>query len=378
MRVHIVDPPAYTPPYDHALCAALSRAGVDVELITSPFSYGDIPNSNGYAVAEHFYCRTATQQHPRLRQAIRLASHVPDMVRYTHKAKTADVVHFQWCPVQQVDSLLLPRNKPLVLTAHDVLPREPKRGQLAGQRRLYERADAVVVHSQHGAQRLTSELNIDTEKVHITPHGAFHEFTKYPKTTPLPPALDEPKGPVVLFFGLIRPYKGLDVLLEAWREVNATQFNNQAELWVAGMPRMDISELRAKAAPNVRWVPRYIAGAELAAIFHHADIVVLPYRQIDQSGVLFTSLAFGKPLALSAVGAFPEIAETGAAELFPPEDPSALAALLTRLLTDEEHRNRLSTKATKLAAPDGPFGWDSIAGRTIDLYNKLLISATTI
>jgi hypothetical protein len=132
VRVHLVDPAAYTPPYDRALAAALVRAGADVELWTSAFGYGDVPDAPGVRVREAFY-RWAPS---RGRRAARLAQHVPDMLRYARAARAADVVHFQWLPVQYLDGLLLPRVHPRVLTAHDVLPREPRRGQLAAQRRL--------------------------------------------------------------------------------------------------------------------------------------------------------------------------------------------------------------------------------------------------
>src|SRR6202022_892049 len=100
---------------------------------------------------------------------------------------------------------------------------------------------------------------------------------------------------------------GIDLLLEAWRSIEG------AELWIVGMPRMDIEPLRAASPPNVRWVPRFVGDPEIAAYFRRADVVVLPYRQIDQSGVLFTALAFGKPLVLTDVGGFSEIARHGAA-----------------------------------------------------------------
>ena len=80
---------------------------------------------------------------------------------------------------------------------------------------------------------------------------------------------------------------------------------------------MDVSALHGD---GVRTALRFVSGAELAGAFRAADLVVLPYREIDQSGVLFTALAFGKPLLLSAVGGFPEIAATGAAELVAPGD----------------------------------------------------------
>jgi glycosyltransferase involved in cell wall biosynthesis len=259
---------------------------------------------------------------------------------------------------------LLPRSRPLVITAHDVLPREPRRGQLAAQRRLYERAAAVVVHSGHGRERLTSELDLDPARVHVIPHGAFEHLTRQPEETPLPPELALVDKPVVMCFGLMRPYKGIDVLLEAWRGLDDT-----AELWVVGMPKMDTAALHAAAPHGVRFVERFITDPEIPAFFRRADLVVLPYREIDQSGVLFTALAFGKPLLLTAVGGFPEIAAAGAAELVPPADPAALQAALAGLLADSAARERLATGARAAAA--GPYAWDAIARRHLDLYATL-------
>src|SRR6185312_9379115 len=254
-------------------------------------------------------------------------------------ARRADVVHLQWLTVQPLDVHLPPialgrrrriGRPPLVLTAHDVLPREPRPGQLDAQRRLYERVDAVVVHSEHGAARLRDELGIDPARVHAIPHGAFMHFAETAPAAALPPELAATDKPVVLCFGLIRPYKGIDVLLEAWRG---------------------------------------IADAELPAFFRRADLVVLPYREIDQSGVLFTALAFGKPLLLSAVGGFPEVAATGAADLVPPGDAAALHDALARLLADPAARARLAAAARAAAA--GPYSWDAIAAQHLALYETL-------
>ena len=326
MRVHIVDPSAYTPPYDHALCRALGAAGAEVELYTSHFVHGPVARPDGYERRELFYRLAARVRDARARRVLKLAEHVPDMLRYRRAAHTADVVHFQWLAVQHVDGRLLPVGRPLVLTAHDILPREARPGQRAAQRRLYEHFDAIVVHSEHGRRRLTDELGVDRERVHVIAHGVFEHLAadaagggggvgdvngalpggRAPFATDLP---------VVLCFGLMRPYKGIDLLLEAWRGIDG------AELWIAGAPRMDISALRAGAPPGVRFVPRFIGDDELPAYFRRADLVVHPYREIDQSGVLFTALAFGKPLLLSDVGGFPEIAATGAARTFPAVRP---------------------------------------------------------
>jgi glycosyltransferase involved in cell wall biosynthesis len=365
MRVHVVDPSAYTPPYDHALCCALAAAGADVELFTSRFAYGPVAPAEGYRRREPFYRSARFQPGSRAQRIAKLAEHVPDMLLYRRAARSADVVHFQWLPVQHIDGHLLPRGRggggpKLVITAHDVLPREPRRGQRSAQRRLYERFDAIVVHSEHGRNRLVGELAIDPDCVHVISHGVFAHLAEVPSQ---PPPFQTDK-PVVLCFGLMRPYKGIDVLLEAWRGIQ------DAELWVAGMPRMDIAHLRAIAPPNVRFMPRFITDSELPAYFQRADLVVLPYREIDQSGVLFTALAFGKPLLLSDVGGFPEIAATGAARIVPAGDAGALRGALEELLGDPVALAELASRARDAAA--GQYGWSTIARRTLDLYASLL------
>jgi glycosyltransferase involved in cell wall biosynthesis len=365
MRVHVVDPSAYTPPYDHALCTALAAAGADVELVTSRFAYGPVAQARNYRRVGSFYrasghvpgSGTVAQ---RTRRALKLAEHVPDMLRYRRAARTADVVHFQWLSVQQLDARLLPRGRPLVLTAHDVLPREGSARRRAAQRALYQRFDAVVAHSQHGRARLIDGLGVDARRVHVIPHGAFAHLAEQPAGPP-PFATDKR---VVLFFGLLRPYKGIDVLLDAWRGID------DAELWIVGMPRMDISALRASAPPGVRFVARFVTDEQLPPYFRRADLVVLPYREIEQSGVLFTALAFGKPLLLSDVGGFAEVAGLGGAHAVAPGDAPALHAALTELLADPAKRDALATRARQLAT--GEYGWDGIARRTLALYERLL------
>ena len=121
MRVDVVDPSALTPPYDHALCAALAHAGAEVRLQTSRFGYGPVPAADGYDRVERFYRRLPAvgRASARARFAAKLAQHVPDMLAYRRAAAAADVVHFQWLTVQPVDVHLLPRGRPirpLVLT----------------------------------------------------------------------------------------------------------------------------------------------------------------------------------------------------------------------------------------------------------------------
>jgi glycosyltransferase involved in cell wall biosynthesis len=285
------------------------------------------------------------------------------------------VVHYQWLTMPGLDWALLPSparrvagdrtaRPPQVFTFHE----RPARGRIgvARERRLLSRMDAVVAHSEHAARRVRDELGF-RRRVTIIPHGALDYLTRLPDEVPLPPELAAVDRPVVLCFGLIRPHKGVDVLLEAFRSVP------DAELWIVGMPRMSLAPLRELATDvpdRVRFVPRFVPDSEVPAYFRRADLVVLPHLNAEQSGVLHIALAFGKPLVLSAVGGFPEVAERDrAARLVPPGDAAALASALTELLGDEGERRALAEAAASAAA--GPYSWDAIATRTLDLYRSL-------
>ena len=368
MRVQIVDPPAFTPPYDRSLCAALARAGAEVELVTSRFAHGPVPAPLGYEVREAFYRRSSGRKADAFgRRALKLAEHVTDMLRYRRDGRHADVRHYQWLPVPAFDGRLLPPARPRLLTAHGVLRRESWERRLdRGLRTLLDRMDAVVALSEFGRERLLG-AGLDPDRVRVIPHGAFDYLTRQPEEAPLPPELAAVEGAVVLFFGLIRPYKGVDVLLDAFRSVEG------AELWIVGRPlgmSLDsLRELAAGASGRVRFVPRFVTDQELPAYFRRADLVALPHRDAEQSGVLYAALAFGKPIVMSDVGGFPEVARTGAGALVPPGDPGALAAKLGELLNSPEERERLAEAAAEAAA--GPYSWEVVARRTLDLYSEL-------
>ena len=122
MRVQIVDPAAYTPPYDHALAGSLARAGAEVELVTCEFPYGSVPREPGYEVTELFYRRSSAASNPKVRRALRAAEHVPGMRRHGRHARSAEVVHYQWLPIPRLDHRLLADVHPRVFTMHSRFP----------------------------------------------------------------------------------------------------------------------------------------------------------------------------------------------------------------------------------------------------------------
>ncbi|HYI81158.1 MAG TPA: glycosyltransferase [Thermoleophilaceae bacterium] len=368
MRVRLVDPPAYTPPYDHSLAAALARAGASVELSTSRPTY-DAPLAEGFAVREDFYRRAmARARSTRLRQGYKLGEHLPDMLRHrSHGGRGVDVVHYQWLTIEALDAALLARGVPSVFTSHNVLRRGGGRLREAGPRRVAAAADALVVHTRGSAHALTERYGADPAKVRVIPHGAFDYLAAQPDEAPLPPELAAVEGPVILSFGILRPYKGVDVLIDAFDGLEG------AELWIVGRPWMDVEPLReaaARAGGTVRFVDRFVAERELPAYFRRADVVALPYRDIDQSGVLYTALAFGKAIVASSIGGFAEVAEDhGALVPVPSGEPDALRAALATLVSDPSARAAQEARAAAAAA--GPYSWDEAARLTLALYEEV-------
>ncbi len=358
MHVDLLDPPAYSPPYDHALAAALARRGAAVQLVTSRFAYGDPPVPVGYGRDEFFYRHALGAPGSRPRAFSKRVEHPFDMLRY-RRSSAADVVHFQWLTVPRLDLRLLP-DRPTVLTIHDPV-------RAAGLGHL----DAIVVHSEYAREQVIARYGLLPERVHVIRHGVLGatpgDLCRVAGQPPgIPFELTDSGEPVVLCYGLLRPYKGIETLLEAWRGITG------AQLWIVGRPMMELSSLLAAAPAGARLVPRFVTPAEEEALFARADLVVLPYERSERfgfSGVLATALGHGKAIVLSDVGGFREVADVGAAQLVPAGDPPQLRAALAELLADPEARARLAASAARAAAEQ--YSWDAAAAATLALYERI-------
>lgn len=329
MKIALIDPLAYTPPYDDALAAALAARGHGVHLLTSEFVHGAAPRAEGYAREELFLPLSSRlfrrAPRSRVRLVVKAVEYVPSVRRLLRRLDelAPDVVHVQWLPRPELDVRWLRRlTRPSVLTAHDVLPRR-RRAEPAWREALTI-VDRVVVHSARAVAQLV-DSGLERERIARIAHPIFPPRTR---------ALAPPQGRTLLFFGLLRTYKGLDLLVSALPSVPG------ARLIVAGDPVDPVEPLQRLArqlgvADRIEWRLGFLPEPELDEVLAAATVVVLPYRGLDSSGVLATALGHRRPVVVSDVGSLGELVrEFGAGAVVPPEDVHALAQACTRLLDD--------------------------------------------
>ncbi len=344
MLIALVDPGAYTPPYDDRLASSLAERGHSVHLLTAPFRFGETPRADGYRREELFFRLSSSlfRRSPRSRWRLPLKAieYLPGTNRLRRRIDELDpdVVHFQWL-VHRPDVDLrwlraIAARRRTVFTAHDLWAMlESRPGEW---RRVFEAVDRVIVHSRRGVDELR-HLGVAKERVARIPHPVF-DAEEAPDPTP-------PAGSTLLVFGVIRRYKGIDLLLRALPEI--ARAVPEARLIVAGDPQDPVGPFQALAvhlgiADLVEWRLTFQSETEIDALMAEAAVVVLPYRhQVDSSGVLARALGRGRPVVATSVGNLGEtVEEFGAGEVVPPEDVGALATACIRLLTDAGARER--------------------------------------
>ncbi|MBC7461747.1 MAG: glycosyltransferase family 4 protein [Thermoleophilia bacterium] len=359
MRVAIVDPASWSLAYDLPLAEALARAGCEVTLHCATSPHVGLPTTDieSLTIEESFYAGRL----PLPRRLARMVQHPIDMWLLARRLRDdADIVHVQWMPGRSFDARVWARlvrtsNVKVTFTAHNAQERGSRldTDELAA-------FTAVIAHSDGGALALRRRGLKHVWRLMI---GAYDQYATSADPDELP--VDLPAdAPVALFAGLLRTYKGVDVLLDAWPQVVERVPN--AQLVIAGRP-VDV-ELPDTPPAGVTLLPRFTTEEELGWLLRRADVVALPYLEIDMSGIAVSALACGTPLVASDIGGLGEYVGRGALTV-PPNDPTALAAALADVLGDRELQQRLSAEA--VVAVREHYAWSTIAEYYRDHYADL-------
>lgn len=365
--------------YTDALCSALCGIGADVTILTSS-AWPD--RQRPYKVERRFLEFTQEQAgHNRMHWAVDRLSR--NMINILSRNKYAvcnnfDVVHIQGTGVPLLDQFFLKglaKKLPVVLSVHDVVSHyERLASRNSFMRKILHIPHRLIVHYKNGKKQLIEQWKIESNKIDVIPHGII----PVQKKIQMKNAREKLNLPlncrILLFFGSIRPNKGLDVLLNSMKEVISQ--NPDVLLVIAGalprgtsfLPYSDIIE-NLKLSKNVRSFIKFIPDEDVDYYFAASDIVVLPYLRFEsQSGVLLRAYAHKIPVVASDIGAMGEIINNDKVGIaVEPNNENALACAINSILNNpgkfmSNYTDDLNTK----------YGWENISKLTLQSCEKAI------
>ncbi|HEV2673910.1 MAG TPA: glycosyltransferase family 4 protein [Aliidongia sp.] len=383
MRVALIDPSLFTLPYDERLAEALQRRGHRIEFFGKALGPREAAPAT-VPLRRHFYGELralgAERWPPALAKVAKGLSHIRAMeslVRVLARERP-DVIHFQWLPLPVVDRAFLARFAriaPIVITCHDSQPFNANPGaavQRVGATAILARFDRVIIHTDQARARLAA-YGVEPRRIARIAHGFLDESAP----AVAPPTIDADRPVRFLLFGKIKPYKGIDLMIEAVKRLPPAA-RRRIEVLVVGKPYMDTTALVAAAAgmPEIRFEFRFVPDEEMAELFRWADVLAFPYREIEMSGVLMAALKTARPMVASDIGGFAELLRDGETGfLVPPGDVPRLAHAIGRLVDEPGTRVRMAAGLVDLvrAIPS----WDAIAAETEALYAAAIAERRT-
>ena len=290
------------------------------------------------------------------------------------------IVHYQFFRRREdIFSMFLFKliNIRIVYTAHNVLPHERRNSDNYFYNFVYKSVDKIIVHSAYIKQKLLKEFNLSERKIYIIPHGNFDFY--------LPQSLitcDEARNRlnisadenVLLFFGYIRDYKGLDLLIKSFPK--ASSCNKNLRLLIAGEPgdkllfeKYEKLINSSESKDKITYYFSYIPAELIQVYFRAADFVILPYKNIDHSGIIHLAYSFSKPIIATKVGDFPETVEEGkSGYLVEENNPDALAKCILKAFSDKNKIKQMGKYAKELSITK--YSWNDIAKKTLAAYKN--------
>jgi len=239
--------------------------------------------------------------------------------RGSHEIQNADVVILEWwtSSVAHIFLALMLLNiskKPVIIEFHEVVdPLEFSVGPIRIYARVMGRlirrmASRYIVHSEHDRRLISTHYRIPEDKIGVIPHGLYDQYPVCDQVTSKRSLMAQDCF-VFLFFGLIRPYKGVIHLIHAF-EMVPQEIREHSLLYIIGEAWEDHASLeavsRSPVADRIRLLNKYASDDEIPLYFSSADALVLPYTRASQSGVAHIGISYGLPIIASQVGGLAE------------------------------------------------------------------------
>lgn len=381
MRILIVEHSGKSGMYSYtdALCTGLAQNGEDVTVLTSTAW----PEGQRLYKVERLFselnCKQGrfTKLHWAMDRLIRNMINISRRNKYA-LAHNFDMVHIMGANLPLLDQYFLKplaKKLPVVLTVHDVMPHYKRFvSKDSFMRRNLRIPHRLIVHFDKGKEQLIKRWDIDSDKIEVIPHGLIPVKSML-SISEARRRLDLPENKkILLFFGSIRPNKGLDVLLKAMPE--AVKNNPDILLVIAGaLPRnMSFQPYeyiieKLNLPENIKTFVEFIPDEEVDIYFSASDMVVLPYKSFEsQSGVLLRAYAHKKPVVVSNVGAMGDIVSSDrVGELAEPGNVKSLALAIEKVLKNTDvYLSRYNPGL------EDKYNWEHIGKLTLRCYEKAI------
>ena len=361
--------------YDFGICGGLARAGVDVVLHTCDET---IVPTDGNFVVRHSYVGIYGDA-PAWKRGLRyLRGSVKALLSAVRDGYSISHFHLFHVGPLQVFNIVVAKllGQRVVITAHDVESFVDRLEVPTLSRWVYRRADRVVAHNSISRHELIERIGIDPARIAVIPHGNYlHVLRPLPETNTARCELGiDADAKVVLFFGQIKDVKGLDLLLEAMPRV--LDKHPDAVLLIAGKPwKSDFSafetimerhSIREHCITHIRYIP----DEELPRYYAAADLVVLPYRRIYQSGVVLMAMSYVRPVLVSDLPGMTEIITDGDTGLvFRKGDVASLASKINEALNHTTECQQMAVRGYHKVRND--YDWDLIGAKSRHLYAQI-------
>ncbi len=358
------------------LALAIAEKG-KIQFISFKKLYPSIAYPGGKLKDDHSF---PAIEHPNLKVSRRLTWYNPISWVIEGFLTKADLLHAQWwsLPLSFIYAVVCLgfkiRRKPVIFTVHNVLSHEKSIFYGAISRILFKFCDHFIVHSLPNRAQLIKYYHIPSERVTQIPHGPldFHVKADVHSGRVREEMGFHPGEKVILLFGAIRPYKGIDTALKAFSKVLTAmpeaRLLNAGKLcknWDPYQRLVDELGLGDCIKTHLKYVP----SGTVWRFFEASDLVILPYHHFDsQSGVGATAISFRKPMIVSDVGGLPELVGDRR-YVVPVKDPVALARTIIYCLDDP---SRLAEMASAAGTVAQKMAWSYVAMKTCSVHDKVL------
>ncbi|GEM_PF-48671 len=290
------------------------------------------------------------------------------------------VVHIQWwtsvlAPIYFVIFLFLKlKRKKIILTIHNIIGHESSLLDKIITKIIFSFPDILIVHSEKNIEQMKDIFHIPDNKIVKIPHGIynFYKNSEISKTGARKKLKIKPNIPVVLCFGNIREYKGVNILINAFsrvkKELPDALLVIAGKCWIDWRDNEKLIEKYSLKNDIITFLD-YVPMSDVKVYFQSCDLVALPYKEFEaQSGPGNIALAFNKPLVVTNVGALPDLVKNKECVL-EVNDIKGIAEQMIKILKDKKLAKELSKDSKELCKD---FSWEGIAKKTIKLYGTVL------